>query len=193
MAKEKTKPKKKVKPKKPKSKKLKWYVVNSYVGQEKRVANLIKQRVKTAEMKHLVTKVVVPTQNKVIIEEGTKKEKEETIFPGYILVQMELNKETWPLVRDTNGVTGFSGTDRKPTPLPPDQVEGILKYMKVKQPTFKTTLMKGDAVELTEEPFKNMNGSVLSVDEEKGKAEVLLNIFGRETPVEVDIEKLKKL
>lgn len=175
---------------------MKWYVVNSYVCQEKKVAGLIKQRVKTVGMKEKVKKVIVPTHEKVTILEGKKKTSEETIFPGYILVQMELTKETWPLVRDTPGVTGFSGTARKPTPLSDEEVEATLKFMKVKQPTFKTKLAKDDAVEVTggtDEAFKGMNGTVIEIDETKGKAKVLINIFGRETPVELDIEKLKKL
>jgi len=187
---------KKVVKKLPDNPNMKWYVVNSYVGQEKKVAGLIKQRVKTVNMKHKVGRVVVPTHEKVSIQEGKKKSTIETIFPGYILVKMELTKETWPLVRDTPGVTGFSGTARKPTPLSKDEVTATLKFMKVKQPTFKTSLAKDDAVEVTggaDEAFKGMNGTILEVDEAKGKAKVMINIFGRETPVELDIEKLKKL
>lgn len=175
---------------------MKWYVVNSYVCQEKKVAGLIRQRVKTANMKEKVKKVVVPTHEKVTIQEGKKKISEETIFPGYILVQMELTKETWPLVRDTPGVTGFSGTARRPTPLSDAEVEATLKFMKIKQPTYKTKLAKGDAIEVSggaDEAFKGMNGTVVEIDEEKGKAKVMINIFGRETSVELDIEKLKKL
>jgi len=175
---------------------MKWYVVNSYVGQEKKVAGLIKQRVKTVNMKHKVGRVIVPTHEKVTIQDGRKKSREETIFPGYILVKMELTKETWPLVRDTPGVTGFSGTARKPTPLSDTEVEATLKFMKVKQPTYKTSLAKDDAVEVAggaDEAFKGMNGTILEIDEAKGKAKVMINIFGRETPVELDIDKLKKL
>lgn len=176
-----------------KNNKMKWYVLNTYAGQEKRIAKLIMQRVENAGMRKLVQKAVVPTHKKVIIKDGKKETIEETFYPGYILVQMILNNKTWPVVRDTPGITGFSGTARKPTPLSDKEVEATFRYMKVKQPTFKVSLAPNDAVEIIDGNFKNFNGSVIEVDETKGRVKVLINIFGRETPVELDVSQVKRL
>lgn len=173
--------------------KMKWYVLNTYAGQEKRVAKLIMQRVENAGAKKLIPKAVVPTHKKVVIKDGKKETIEETFYPGYILIQMVLNRKTWPIVRDTPGITGFAGTARRPTPLSDEEVEATFKYMKVKQPTFKVSLAPNDAVEVTEGNFKGFNGSVIEVDETKGRVKILINIFGRETPVELDISQVKRL
>uniref|UniRef100_A0A7C5YQX1 Transcription termination/antitermination protein NusG n=1 Tax=candidate division CPR3 bacterium TaxID=2268181 RepID=A0A7C5YQX1_UNCC3 len=172
---------------------MKWYVLNTYAGQEKRVARLIMQRVENAGMKKAVQKAVVPTHKKVVIKHGKKETVEEIFYPGYILIHMVLNEKTWPLVRDTPGIIGFSGTGRRPIPLTDEEVEATMKYMKVKQPTYKVSLAPNDAVEIIDGYFKNFNGSVIEVDETKGRVKVLINILGRETPVEVDISQVKRL
>lgn len=173
--------------------KIKWYVLNTYAGQEKRIAKLIMQRIENAGLKKLVKKAIVPTHKKVVIKEGKKETVEETFYPGYILVQMVLNNKTWPVVRDTPGITGFAGTARKPTPLSDEEVEATLKYMKLKQPTYKVHLSPNDAVEIIEGSFKSFNGSVIEVDETKGRVKVLINIFGRETPVELNVSQVKRI
>lgn len=178
---------------KPKETDYKWYVINVYSGHEKKVAQLIRQRIENAHMAELVEDIVVPTQNKVVIAEGKRKTVEERILPGYIIVKMALNKETWPIIKDTQGVIGFTGTDKKPTPLSPTEVKAILRFMSIEQPAYQTSLSVGDAVTITEGPFADFHGSVSRIDEQKGKLEVLITVFGRETPINVDLMQVKRL
>lgn len=175
------------------NKNLKWYVINSYAGHEKKVMKNIEQRVKANQAEDLVTDVVVPTQNKIVIKEGKKKTIEDRFFPGYILVRMELNDVTWHIIRNAEGVTGFVGTERKPTPLSEQEAEGIMKYMQVEQPAYQSTFLVGDAVKIVDGPFTDFVGSVRDINETKGKVQVLISVFGRETPVDLDFLQVKKL
>jgi transcriptional antiterminator NusG len=170
-----------------------WYIINSYAGHEKKVANQILQRVKANALEAEVTEVIVPTQNKIVVAEGKKRTVEEKIFPGYVLVKMEMNDRTWHIIRNTEGVTGFVGTERKPTPLSPDEVKSIMAYMKVKQPSYQATFAVNDAVKVMDGPFKDFIGSISEINEDKGQVKVLLSVFGRETPVVLDFLQVSRI
>ena len=180
-------------PKKPDNPNARWYIINTYSGHENRVATQLKARIKANELEELVTRVLVPTQEKVIISKGKKKTIKEKIFPGYVLVKMVLDNETWHIVRNTEGVTGFVGTKKKPTPLNPDEVKSILAFTKIKQPTFQTSFSVGDAVKVVDGPFTDFVGSINEINQDKGQVKVLLSVFGRETPVDLDFLQVKKL
>ena len=171
----------------------KWYIVNAYSGYEKRVANQIIQRTKANNLEGYITEVLVPTTNKIVVAEGKKRTVEEKLFPGYVLVRMEMNDRTWQIIRNTEGVTGFVGTERKPTPLPPEEVKNIMAYMKVEQPSYQASFSVGDAVKVTDGPFKDFVGTINSINEDKGQVEVLLSVFGRETPVSLDFLAVTRL
>lgn len=183
--------------KKKKNSKLKWYIVRAISGREKSVAELIKQRVKANSLEDTVTEVFIPTQEKVVIKRGKKETVDERIFPGYILVQMEVTDDTLHLVRNTEGVQGFLGSQtntKKPTPLNDKQVQGILAFTKVKRkPTYQSKFSVDDNVRVTEGPFKEFVGTIQDISEAKGQATVLLSIFGRETPVQLDFLQISKI
>ncbi len=137
--------------------------------------------------------ILVPTQDKIEIREGKKSTIKEKIFPGYILVRMELNDESWLAVRSTQGVTSFVGIGNKPTPLPESEVDVIKKYMSMEAPRFKAKFSIGEAVRIADGPFAEFLGTISEIDEEKGKLKVLVSIFGRETPVELDFLQVNRL
>ena len=166
--------------------KLQWFVVHTASGHENKVAVTLRQKIKAAGLEEQIAEVLVPTQNKVIIESGRKREVQERLFPGYVLVKMQLDDTTWQIVRHTAGVTGFVGIGAKPTPLPKKEVKAILKFMKMEAPKFEVRFNPGDSVKITDGPFADFLGKVEEIDEEKGKVKVLVSIFGRETPVELD-------
>ena len=166
--------------------KLLWYVIHTASGHENKVAVTLRQKIKAAGLQDQIAEVLVPTQNKVIIESGRKREVQERLFPGYVLVKMQLDDTTWQIVRHTAGVTGFVGIGAKPTPLPKKEVKAILKFMKMEAPKFEVRFNIGDSVKITDGPFADFLGKVEEIDEEKGKVKVLVSIFGRETPVELD-------
>ena len=163
-----------------------WYIVTAYSGHEKKVANLIMQRVKANKLENDVSEVLVPTQNKIVIADRKKKTVEDKLFPGYVLIKMDMNDQTWHLIRNTEGVTGFVGTTKKPNPLSPDEVTSIMAYMKVEQPSYQASFALGDTVRVTDGPFKDFVGSISKINDDKGQVEVLLSVFGRETPVVLD-------
>lgn len=173
--------------------KQQWYIVNAYSGHEKRVAYQIQQRTKANNLEDYINEVIVPVQNKIVVSEGKKRTVEEKIFPGYVLVKMIMNDQTWQIIRNTEGVTGFVGTERKPTPLNPDEVKSILAYMKVEQPSYQASFAVGDAVKVTDGPFKDFVGSISEINEDKGQVKVLLSVFGRETPVILDFLQITRL
>lgn len=177
---------------KPKNTKQKWFVINAYSGHEKRVADLIRQRIDIAGLSDLISEIVVPTQNKIVVSEGKKRSVEDRILPGYILIHMELNDYTWPIVRDTQGVIGFAGADKKPTPLNPAEVKAIMRFTQVEQPAYQSSFAIDDAVTILEGPFKDFPGKVVEINENKGKVKILISIFGRETPVELDFAQVKR-
>jgi transcriptional antiterminator NusG len=170
-----------------------WYVVHTYSGREQKVALALKQRVQTMGLDDKVLEILIPTQNKIKIKRGKKKEIAEKIFPGYIIVKMVLTDDAWLTVRTTPGVTTFVGAGKKPTPLPKNEVESILKFSKMKAPKYKTKFSVGEAVKITEGPFADFLGTIDKIDEDKGKLRVLVSIFGRETPVELDFLQVSKI
>ena len=174
------------------SKKGRWYVVHTYAGHENKVATTLKQKIEASNLKNILD-VLVPTQERIEIREGKKVTLKEKIFPGYIIVKMELDNTSWYAVRSTPGVTGFVGVGNKPSPLSEKEVETIQQFSKMEAPTYKATFSVGEAVKIIDGPFSDFIGSVEEIDEEKGKIKILVSIFGRETPVELDFLQVSKL
>ncbi len=173
--------------------KARWYVVHTYSGHENKVAETLKQRAQTLDLTDKIIAVLIPTQEKIQIKRGQRKTVVEKIFPGYMLVQCELTDDAWLAIRTTQGVTGFVGVGAKPKPLPKHEVEAIKKYMSQGAPAYKAEFTEGEAVKITDGPFNDFLGTVSSIDEDKGKVEVLVSIFGRETPVELDFLQVQKV
>lgn len=170
-----------------------WYVVHTYSGHENRVAHQLIQRTDSMKLTEKIHEILIPTQNKIQIKRGKKTDVKEKIFPGYMLVKMSMSDDAWLAVRTTQGVTGFVGIGSKPTPLPQDQVESIMKFMSQGAPKYKAAFSIGEAVKIVEGPFADFLGTVDSIDEAKGKVQVLVSIFGRETPVELDFLQVQKI
>lgn len=170
-----------------------WYVVHTYSGHENRVALQLMARVKTMNLDHKILEILIPTQNKIQIKRGKKQAIKEKIFPGYMLVKMVMADDAWLAVRTTQGVTGFVGVGTKPTALPNQEVESIQKYMNQGAPKYKANFSIGEAVKIIEGPFADFLGTVDSIDDAKGKVNVLVSIFGRETPVELDFLQIAKV
>lgn len=170
-----------------------WYVVHTYSGHENKVAATLRQRIETMKLSDRIFDIIVPTRNIVTVRHGKKEEQKEKIFPGYILVRMILDDETWLAVRTTQGVTAFVGAGNKPTPISETEVKTILKFMEMEAPKYKASFSTGEAVKIVDGPFADFLGTIDSIDEEKGKVKVLVSIFGRETPVELDFLQIAKL
>lgn len=170
-----------------------WYVVHTYSGHEHKVALTLTARVKTMNLEHKIFELLVPTQDKIKIHHGKKETIKEKLFPGYMLVKMIVDDDSWLAVRTTQGITGFVGVGQKPTPLPETEVNTIMKFMAQAAPKYKTAFSIGEAVKIIEGPFADFLGSVDSIDEGKGKVRVLVSIFGRETPVELDFLQVAKI
>lgn len=170
-----------------------WYVVHTYSGHENKVAANLKQRIETQKLTHKIFDIVVPTRNIVKVSHGKKEEIKEKIFPGYILVKMILADDSWLAVRTTQGVTAFVGAGNKPTPISEKEVDAIRKFMEMEAPRYKAAFVVSEAVKIVDGPFADFLGSIESIDEEKGKVKVLVSIFGRETPVELDFLQIAKL
>lgn len=173
--------------------KAKWYVVHTSSGHEVRVMETLRQRVETMNLAGSVFEMLVPTQDRVIIRSGKKATIKEKIFPGYLLVKMILDDPTWLAVRTTAGITGFVGAGNKPTPLSETEVANIEKFISSPAPRFKTKFTVGEAVKIVDGPFSDFLGTIHEIDEEKGKVKVLVSIFGRETPVELDFLQIQKV
>ncbi|OGM11753.1 transcription termination/antitermination protein NusG [Candidatus Woesebacteria bacterium RBG_16_36_11] len=171
----------------------KWYVVHTMSGHEARVSETLRQRVETMGFEKNVFELMVPTQDRVIIRSGKKANVKEKIFPGYLLVKMILDDASWLTVRTTPGITGFVGAGNKPTPLSESEVENILKFISTPAKRFKTRFSLGEAVKISDGPFTDFLGTINELDEEKGKVKVLVSIFGRETPVELDLLQIQKV
>lgn len=170
-----------------------WYVVHTYSGHENKVAAALRQRIEAQGLEDKIFDILVPTQDKIQIKEGRKETVKEKIFPGYILVNMILNDDSWLSVRTTPGVTAFVGTGNKPTALPDTEVELIQKFMRMEAPKYRTVFSLGEAVKIIEGPFADFLGTVDEINEERGKIKVLVSIFGRETAVELDFLQVAKL
>ncbi len=175
------------------NKKARWYVVHVYSGHERKVAEALRQRTETLHLLDKILRVFIPTQDKIQIRRGQRRTVSEKIFPGYILVEMEITDNAWLAIRTTEGVTGFVGMSSRPTPLPKSEVEAIMKYAEQSDTQYKADFVDGEAVRITDGPFNDFLGSVDHIDEERGKVTVLINIFGRETPVELDFLQVKKV
>jgi transcriptional antiterminator NusG len=169
-----------------------WYVLHTYSGYEENVAQNLKQRVESLDMEDKIFNILIPTEKKIKIKNGKRKVTEEKIFPGYILVEMEVTDDSWYVVRNTPNVTGFIGTGTIPTPIGEEEVKNLQKRMGVEDPKFTIDVSVGSSVQINEGPFKNMEGKVTSIDEAKGKVKVSVSMFGRETPVELDFLQIKK-
>ena len=176
------------------SKNKKWYVVHTYSGHENKVSNALKQKIASEHLENKIFDILVPTQDKIEIRSGKKATVKEKIFPGYILVKMDLDDTSWLAVRTTPGVTAFVGMGNKPTAISEAEVKSIVQFMSQGAPaTFKDVFLPDDTVRIVEGPFAEFIGKVDSVDEEKGKVRVLVSIFGRETPVELDFLQVQKI
>lgn len=171
----------------------KWYVVHTYSGHEARVAETLRQRVSTLGQTDKVFELLIPTQDKIHIKQGKKYSLKEKIFPGYLLIKMIVDDQSWLVVRTTQGITGFVGVGNKPTPLSKTEVEAIMQFAQIGAPKYKTTFSLGEPVKITDGPFADFLGSIESIDEAHGKVRVLVSIFGRETPVELDFLQVKKI
>ena len=171
----------------------KWYIVHTYSGHENKVAKSIKQRVQSLGFEKSIFDIIVPTRNTIKVSQGKKETVKEKIFPGYVLVKMILTDESWLLIRTTQGVTAFIGAGNKPTPISDKEVEAIQKFMDTEEPLYKASFIVGEAVKIVDGPFADFLGTIDNIDEAKGKLKVLVSIFGRETPVELDFLQVNKL
>ncbi len=170
-----------------------WYVLHTYSGYEDAVAESLKQRISSLDMQDKIFDVMVPKENQIEIKGGKRKIVEKKMFPGYVLVNMNVTHDSWFVVRNTPNVTGFIGTDTDPVPVDDEEIRSIFKRIAVEEPKYNIDLSVGDLVHIKDGPFKNYDGSVSEVDEERGKIKVLVSIFGRETPVELDFLQVKKV
>jgi transcriptional antiterminator NusG len=171
----------------------KWYIIHTYSGHENKVAKNLKQRVQSLGFEDRIFDIIVPTRSTIKVQGGKKESVDEKIFPGYVLVKMILDDESWLLVRTTQGVTAFIGAGNKPTPISEKEVEAIQKFMKTEEPLYKTAFTQGEAVKIVDGPFADFLGTIDEIDEARGKLKVLVSIFGRETPVELDFLQVAKL
>ncbi len=174
-------------------KERRWYAIHTYSGYEEAVAKALKQRVETFGMQDKIFNVLVPKEKKIKIKNGKRVVVEEKIYPGYVLVEMIVDDDSWYVVRNTPNVTGFLGAGTTPIPIAQKEIEELLKRMEVKEPQYKIEFKVGDLVKITDGPFKDFEGKVAEIDEERGKVKVLINLFGRDTPVELDSLQVKKL
>lgn len=170
-----------------------WYVLHTYSGYEEAVARNLKQRIESMGMEDKIFNVLVPTEKKIKIKGGKRKIEEEKVYPGYVLVEMVVTDDSWYVVRNTPRVTGFIGAGTVPTPVSPDEIKGLQKRMGVEEPKYKIDVNVGDPVKIVDGPFKDFDGKIDEVDEERGRVKVLVSMFGRETPVELDFLQIKKL
>jgi len=170
-----------------------WYAIHTYSGYEENVTNNLRQRIESMDMEEKIFDVLVPKEKKIKIRNGKRKIIEEKIFPGYVLVEMIVTDDSWYVVRNTPNVTGFIGTGTTPTPVAEEEINALMKRMGVDEPEYKIDVEPGSPVRISDGPFKNFEGKVESIDEARGKVKVLVSMFGRETPVELDFLQVKKI
>jgi len=170
-----------------------WYVIHTYSGYEDAVAKGLQQRVESLGMEDKIFNIIVPKEKKIKIKSGKRKTTEEKIYPGYVLVEMIVTDDSWYVVRNTPNVTGFVGVGTTPVPVSLKEIEVLKKRMGVETPKHNIEVEVGDAVKITDGPFKDFDGKVSEIDPEKGKIKVLVNMFGRDTPVELDSLQIKKI
>jgi len=169
-----------------------WFVIHCYSGYENKVRHNLEQRIETMGMKDKIFDVVIPTQEEIEVRDGKRRTVERHIFPGYVLVNLILSEESWYVVRNTPGVTGFVGMGNLPTPLRPEEVSQIVKRMEADAPTVKVTFKVGERVRIVDGPFNDFRGTVSEIDMERTKVRVMVSFFGRETPVELDFLQVEK-
>ncbi len=169
-----------------------WYVIHCYSGYENKVRHNLEQRIETMGMKDKIFDVIIPTQEEIEVKDGKRRTVERHIFPGYVLVNMVLTEESWYVVRNTPGVTGFVGMGNTPTPLRPEEVAQIIKRMEAEAPRVKVTFKVGERVRIVDGPFNDFRGVVSEIDMERTKVRVMVSFFGRETPVELDFLQVEK-
>lgn len=170
-----------------------WYVIHTYSGYEDAVAKNLKQRVESLGMEDKIFSVIVPKEKKIKIKSGKRKTIEEKIYPGYVLVEMIVTDDSWYIVRNTPNVTGFVGVGTTPVPVSKAEIDNLKKRMGVEDPQYKIEVRPGDSVKITDGPFKDFDGKVSEIDEARGKIKVFVNMFGRDTPVELDSLQIKKI
>ena len=169
-----------------------WYVVHCYSGYENKVRHNLEQRIDSMGMKEKIFDVVIPTQEEIEVKDGKRRTVERHVFPGYVLVNMIMSEESWYVVRNTPGVTGFVGMGNQPTPLRPEEVSQILRRMEAEAPHVKVSYKEGERVRIVDGPFNDFRGTVAEIDQERNKVRVMVNFFGRETPVELDFLQVEK-
>ena len=173
---------------------MQWFAVHTYAGYEDAVARYLKQRVDSLEMNDKIFKIVVPKEKSIKIRSGKRVTVEEKIYPGYVLVQMVMEPDSWYVVRNTPRVTGFVGSDStNPTPLSFEEIESLMARMGVKEPKVKFDIQIGETIRIIDGPFKDYDGKVAEIDEGRGRVKVMIPVFGRDTAVELDSLQIKKL
>ena len=170
-----------------------WYAIHTYSGYEEKVAESIRQRADSLDMKDKIFQVLVPKEKMIEIKNGKRRVVEKRIFQGYVLVEIKMSEDAWYIVRNTPGVTGFVGSGTEPTPISKDEIEKIQKRMGLEQPKHKMDFRLGEVVSIVDGPFKGFDGAINEIDSQKGKLKVLVNMFGRETPVELDSLQVKRV
>lgn len=170
-----------------------WYVLHTYSGYEESVAKNLRHRVESLGMEDKIFNVLVPKEKKIKIKSGKRKTVEEKIYPGYVLVEMIVTDDSWYVVRNTPNVTGFVGAGTTPVPVSETEIEEIIKRSGEEEPSYKIDVAVGDNVKITDGPFKDYEGKVSELDQDQGKVKVMINLFGRDTPVELDSLQIKKL
>jgi len=170
-----------------------WYVLHTYSGYEDAVAKNLKQRIESLGMEDKIFNVMVPKEKKIKIKNGKRKTVEEKIYPGYVLVEMMVTDDSWYVVRNTPNVTGFVGAGTTPVPVSLNEIESLKKRMGEEDPRFEINVQPGDLVKIVDGPFKDFDGKVSEIDPDRGKVKVLVNMFGRDTPVELDSLQIKKV
>jgi transcriptional antiterminator NusG len=171
---------------------VEWYVIHSYSGYENKVEKNLKHRIESMDMQDRIFQIVVPTEEEVELKDGQRRVIERRVFPGYILVEMLLDEDSWYVVRNTPGVTGFVGSGNAPTPLRPEEVDKILKRMEAEAPKVKVSFKVGQKVRIVEGPFEDFMGTVDEIDLDRARVRVLVNFFGRETPIELDFLQVER-
>lgn len=180
-------------PKQKISQQKKWYVIHTYSGYEESVAKNLEQRIESLGMEDKIFSVIVPKERKIKIVKGKRKVIEEKIYPGYVLVEMVVTDDSWYIVRNTPNVTGFVGAGTVPIPVSEQEIEILKKRIGVKEPEYKIDFLIGDMVKIIDGPFKDFDAKVSEIDERRGKVKLLINMFGRDTPVELDALQIKKI
>ena len=170
-----------------------WYVIHTYSGYEDAVTRNLKQRIESLDMENKIFNVLVPKEKKIRIRNGKRREVEEKIYPGYVLVEMVVTDDSWYVVRNTPNVTGFVGSGTTPIPVSKEEIDYLMKRMGEETAQFQIEVVEGDAVKIIDGPFKDFDGKVSEIDQDRGKVKVFVNMFGRDTPVELDSLQIQKI